>query len=56
MTPYHDRQVVVLGPDHWSAWLNGAAPEGALLRAGPPGTLRVSEGAAKAAPLPLFDR
>jgi putative SOS response-associated peptidase YedK len=53
LSPYHDRQVVVLGPQDWAAWLNAERSEEEMLRAGPAGTLTVSEGAAK--PLPLFE-
>ena len=38
---YHPRQVVVLAPDTWMAWLNGPEPE-ALLAPSPAGTLDVS--------------
>src|SRR5262249_47657588 len=27
VVPYHDRQVVVLGPENWAAWLSGARNE-----------------------------
>ena len=40
VAPYHPRQVVVLGPDAWSAWLNGPEPE-ALLVPSPAGVLDV---------------
>ena len=39
--PYHDRQVVVLTPDSWEAWLTGSVPEADVLKAGPAGSLAV---------------
>lgn len=39
IAPYHDRQVVVLNPEHAAAWLSGA-PEAGLLRPSPEGCLR----------------
>jgi putative SOS response-associated peptidase YedK len=39
--PYHDRQVAVLRPEDWSAWLYLTKPEGALLRPLPAGSLEV---------------
>lgn len=30
IAPYHDRQVVVLGPEAWAAWLGGSEPEAVL--------------------------
>lgn len=41
IAPYHDRQVVVLGPDAWRAWLDGEEPE-AVLRPAPAGALTVA--------------
>ncbi|RWE18347.1 MAG: SOS response-associated peptidase, partial [Mesorhizobium sp.] len=41
VAPYHSRQVVVLQPKYWSAWLNLTKPEGELLRPLPPGSLLV---------------
>lgn len=32
VAPYHNRQVVVLRPEDWSAWLTLSKPESALLR------------------------
>ena len=40
VAPYHSRQVVVLGPEEWSAWLNGPEPE-VLLAPSRAGTLDV---------------
>ena len=39
--PYHNRQVVVLRPEDWSAWMSLSRPEPELLRALPAGSLRV---------------
>ena len=39
--PYHDRQVCVLGPDDWAAWLFLTRPEEELLRPLPAGSLSV---------------
>ena len=41
VAPYHDRQVVVLQPEDWAAWLHLAKPEGELLRPLPEGALAV---------------
>lgn len=38
---YHDRQVAVLRPGDWRAWLDRSVPEGELLRPLPAGTLSV---------------
>ena len=39
--PYHDRQVAVLRPEHWAAWLYLTKPEAELLRPLPKGSLEV---------------
>lgn len=39
--PYHDRQVVVLRPEDWAAWLYLTKPEEELLRPLPAGSLEV---------------
>lgn len=39
VAPYHDRQVVVLQPDNWAAWLHLTKPQGELLRPLPEGSL-----------------
>jgi putative SOS response-associated peptidase YedK len=39
--PYHNRQVVVLRPEHWANWLYLTKPEAELLRPLPMGSLRV---------------
>jgi putative SOS response-associated peptidase YedK len=37
--PFHNRQVVVLRPENWLAWLHLTKPEAELLRPLPPGPL-----------------
>jgi putative SOS response-associated peptidase YedK len=37
--PYHNRQVVVLRPTDWAAWIYLTRPEAELLRPLPPGSL-----------------
>jgi putative SOS response-associated peptidase YedK len=37
--PYHNRQIVVLRPEDWTAWLDLSKPEAALLRPLPAGVL-----------------
>lgn len=39
VSPYHNRQVVILPPADWRAWLTHAVPERELLKATPGGTL-----------------
>lgn len=39
VAPYHDRQVAVLRPQDWGAWLALSAPEASLLRPLPAGAL-----------------
>jgi putative SOS response-associated peptidase YedK len=41
VTPYHDRQVAVLSPADWPAWINLTRPEKGLLQPLPPGSLLV---------------
>jgi putative SOS response-associated peptidase YedK len=41
VAPYHNRQVVVLQPENWSAWLDLSKPESDLLRPLPAGLLSV---------------
>jgi putative SOS response-associated peptidase YedK len=41
VAPIHDRQIAVLRPDDWEAWLTLSKPEGDLLRSLPAGTLTV---------------
>jgi putative SOS response-associated peptidase YedK len=43
VAPYHDRQVVILPPAQWSAWLNGEGNEAELLRPLPGGSLAVDK-------------
>ncbi len=39
--PYHNRQVVVLRPEDWAAWIYLTRPEAELLQPLPPGSLKV---------------
>ena len=39
--PYHSRQIVVLHPDQWAAWIDLSRPESELLRPLPGGSLQV---------------
>ena len=41
VAPYHDRQIAVLPPERWRAWLDPAVPARELLRRLPAGTLDV---------------
>jgi hypothetical protein len=41
VSPYHNRQVVVLRPDAWAAWIYLTRPEAELLQPLPPGSLKV---------------
>ena len=41
IAPYHDRQVVVLRPENWAAWLFLTKPEAELLKPLPAGSLAV---------------
>jgi len=41
IAPYHDRQVCVLRPEDWAAWLFLTRPEADLLRPQPAGSLVV---------------
>ena len=43
VAPIHDRQVIVLDPEDWLAWLDLTRPEAELLRPSPPGTLTVEQ-------------
>ena len=43
VAPYHNRQVVVLRPQDWAAWLNLEKPESEVLRALPKGSLDVAK-------------
>jgi putative SOS response-associated peptidase YedK len=38
---YHNRQIVVLHPEEWQAWLQLSKPEQELLRPLPQGSLQV---------------
>jgi putative SOS response-associated peptidase YedK len=39
--PFHHRQIVLLPPERWSAWLDPAVPSRGLLTPTPPGFLKV---------------
>jgi putative SOS response-associated peptidase YedK len=41
VAPYHDRQVAVLRPEDWAAWLFLTKPEAELLMPLPKGSLEV---------------
>lgn len=41
VSPYHQRQVAVLAPESWAAWLDGSGREADLLAPAPAGTLEV---------------
>jgi putative SOS response-associated peptidase YedK len=41
VSPYHNRQVVVLRPDVWAAWIYLTRPEAELLQPLPPDSLKV---------------
>jgi putative SOS response-associated peptidase YedK len=41
IAPYHDRQIVLLGPADYGRWLDGSAPTAELCRPLPAGTLSV---------------
>ena len=42
VAPYHNRQVVVLRPEDWAAWINLTKTEGELLRPLAGGSLDVT--------------
>jgi putative SOS response-associated peptidase YedK len=42
VAPYHHRQIAVLGPDRWAAWLDPQVPAREVLGTCPAGTLRVA--------------
>ena len=41
VAPYHNRQIVVLRPEDWSAWIDLSRPESELLRPLSAGALTV---------------
>ena len=41
IAPFHNRQIVVLRPEDWSAWIDLSRPESELLRPLPGGSLSV---------------
>ena len=42
IAPYHNRQIALLDPPHWRAWLDGSVSAKELLRPSAAGELRVS--------------
>ena len=42
--PYHNRQIALLAPGQWRAWLDGSASSTELLRSSEAGSLAVSAG------------
>lgn len=45
IAPYHNRQIALLDPPHWRAWLDGSVSAKELLRPSAAGELRVSAAA-----------
>jgi putative SOS response-associated peptidase YedK len=43
VAPYHNRQVAVLAPERWAAWLDPAVPAREVIGVCPAGTLRVEK-------------
>jgi putative SOS response-associated peptidase YedK len=43
VAPYHNRQVAVLAPERWAAWLDPAVPAREIIGPCPAGTLRVEK-------------
>jgi len=43
VAPFHNRQIVVLPPEHWAQWLDPAVPAGQLLRPLPAGSLKTEQ-------------
>jgi putative SOS response-associated peptidase YedK len=43
VAPYHDRQIVVLGPEDWARWLDPAVPARDVLKPLPAGSLEVAQ-------------
>ena len=50
VAPIHDRQMVILERDDWSAWLDMTRPEAELLRRCPPAACEVEQVGPEAAP------
>ncbi|MBS0410712.1 MAG: SOS response-associated peptidase [Proteobacteria bacterium] len=50
VAPYHDRQIVPLGPAGWKGWLDPTTDGQAFLKPGPEGSLKVAQ-ASKGPPL-----
>ena len=45
IAPVHDRQVVILSPADWKAWLGAPAPDPRLLAPLPAGRIKVEQAA-----------
>ncbi len=43
ISPYHDRQIVILERDAWANWLDPAIPAQSLIRPLPAGTLQIEQ-------------
>jgi len=43
IAPYHPRQIVVLGRDDWTRWLDPKVPPADVLRPAPAGTMTVTQ-------------
>ena len=43
IAPFHDRQIVIVRPEHWQAWLDLSEPEADLLKPLPAGSLEVEQ-------------
>ncbi len=55
IAPYHDRQVCVLPPEDWAAWLFLTRPEDELLKPLPAGSLDVGDGPGRRLAFGLHD-
>ena len=58
VAPIHNRQIVVLRPEDWTAWVHLTIPETDFLKALPTGSLAVKtvrEGSDKARPDPAVE-
>jgi putative SOS response-associated peptidase YedK len=43
IAPYHDRQIVILEPESWAAWLDPSVPAQSLIRPLAAGALQVDQ-------------
>ena len=43
IAPYHDRQIVVLDRENWSAWLDASVSSKSLIKELPAGSLSVEQ-------------